>query len=369
MSNKKLFKYLEKEEELIDTNIQFSYFGGEGEKALVLAFSSYIEGYKKTTKLIYEEMKKGSNKDMDTLIYALCFNHRHCMEICLKKLYIKYSGKDEDGLKEFLNANHNLLKIWEYLNPILEENVEKVGSSVQIEDIEGYIKEMDEFDKNSMRMRYPITKKLESSNKEVLRLDFHNFHECMLDFYELIKTIDDDIDNQVSYQATKKEYDDFLKKYSSSKKNIKKYIKIIRQCVKNPEKKQFETIDITKINYEELVNENPSAKELSFLSPDDKKMIEVLYYAGRSINEKNVKLSQLPENKYKDFVNHCIFMMGTLGLKKDKPSFNVFQKMKEDIIKNIETSISILRYSKFRMLLNFLYFYSMRILQTFFIKT
>lgn len=339
MSDKELFKFLKTKEEFIEVDKQFSYFGWEGEQ--LLAFSSYIEGYKETTKLIYEEMKKGSNKGMDTLIYALCFNHRHCMEICLKKLYIKYSGKDEDGLKEFLNVNHNLLKIWEYLKPVLEENVGKVGSSVQINDIEGYIKEMDEFDKNSMRMRYPMTKKLEANNEKELRLDFHNFHECMLDFYKLIETIDFDIDNQVLYQATKEEYDDFLRKYERGKKSIKNYLTFLKPYVdKEIEKEEKYIIVISNVSrfYEDkfYMNRNiDNYKYLEKLSNDVRKIIIILYEAGKSVELQEIKLSRSLEYKVRDFINLCCLCS------KKSIDFDDIQRICKKPTKNIKLYLEI----------------------------
>ena len=320
-----LFKFYEPEE-LVNDDI--SYFGWEKEGGISYAFYHIAEAYKEAAKLIYEKMSKGDIANKDMLIYPLCFNHHHCMELYLKTLYIKYSRVDEEELKKFFNTNHNLLKIWEYLKPILEENVNKVGSSVKIDDIENYIKEMHEFDESSMRMRYLISKKLEFNNKKHMWLDFYNFHECMLDFYKLIETIDFDIDNQVSYQAKKEEYDDFLRKYEKAKQSLINFINILEQ-------------------YEEDKTKNKSNDAFSIqnildkLTDDEGVIIETLYFSGRNVNIGIVRLPLSPKDKVEDFVNFCISIYCDKSRERQE-YLQVSLKKERDIIKNIKTSMDIL---------------------------
>ena len=192
-----LFKFYEPNELVNIRDDQFSHFGWEGKGAF--AFFMYADSYKKAGEVLYEKMKTGNNGDRDALIYPLCFNYRHCMEMLLKFLYIKYSKTDNEGVKKFLDKGHYLDKIWKELKPILEMNINKVSTKIDIDVIEKYVKEMHYFDERSMRMRYPITKKLTSNNDGNLRMDFHNFHNQMLAFYNSICQIDYDIDNQVEY--------------------------------------------------------------------------------------------------------------------------------------------------------------------------
>ncbi|ATA75122.1 hypothetical protein [Capnocytophaga sp. H2931] len=350
MKSNTLFKFYEPEDLININGKQFSHFGWEGKGAF--AFFLYAESYKSAAELLYEKMKTGNNADIDTLIYPLCFNYRHCMEMLLKYLYIKYSKTDENGLKSFLNANHNLNKIWKDIKPILEQNINKVGSKIDINVMENYVIQMHDFDDKSMTMRYPITKKLDA-NKTELRLDYHNFHIQMLCFYNSILQLDSDIDNQINYQASKEDFDLFIEKYKLAKNNVLEFIKIIQpfadidkaklECDKLP-------IKSSNINWEELLGENSeytlTRKYLDNLPSDDKIIIEVLYYAGRDVASKRVTLSKSPKKKIEDFINFCIFQMKTihpeLKFGEKVPFINTQTKSSNNIIKYIRNAMSIL---------------------------
>lgn len=309
-----IFKYIEGDSLDVLTD-QFSHFGWEGRGSL--AFYSYAMGYQKATELIFEEMKKGFNKDMDTLIYPLCFNHRHCMEILLKYLYIKYSGEDDEGLKKFLNSNHNLDKIWKDVKPILEYNMNKMGSKIDIDAIEHYIKEMDKFDEKSMRMRYPITKQLQANNEEEQRLDFTHFHQKMLEFYEAIEKVNEDIDNQVYCQAPQDEYDLFIEQYKKTRHLIKGFINFLQPYVEKEIEKESYEININsliensgELDVEGFEEDMEKCKKIlshfEGLSIDAKKIIIALYEAGKSVVNEEINLSISTEDRMKDFINLCL---------------------------------------------------------------
>ncbi|WP_454998450.1 hypothetical protein [Capnocytophaga granulosa] len=225
------------------------------------------------------------------------------------------------------------------LNPILKINIDKVGTRIDINFIKDCVNEMNEFDQGSMRMRYPITKKLESTNIE-LRLDFHNFHDQMMIFYESICQLDSDISNQVRYQGTKEENELFVKKYNLAKREIMGFLNIIRPYVGNSIKKE--------INFKNLFNGDDEyviiEEYLDSLTSDHKIVIEVLFYAGRAVNSEEVRLSKTSNMKVRDFINFCLYHMKNFGLEfgKEIPYMNTSSKQLEDIIRNIETAMSII---------------------------
>jgi hypothetical protein len=333
-----LFKFYEPNELINIDGDRFSHFGWEGIESF--AFFMYAESYKRAGELLYKKMKEGNNGDRDALIYPLCFNYRHCMEMLLKFLYIKFSKENEEGIKEFLNKNHDLNKIWNMLNPILKINTDKVGTRIDINFIKNCVNEMNGFDQGSMRMRYPITKKLEPTNKIELRLDFHNFHDQMVIFYESICQLDSDISNQVRYQGTKEENELFVKKYNLAKREIMGFLNIIRPYVGNSIKKE--------INFKNLFNGDDEyviiEEYLDSLTSDHKIVIEVLFYAGRAVNSEEVRLSKTSNMKVRDFINFCLYHMKNFGLEfgKEIPYMNTSSKQLEDIIRNIETAMSII---------------------------
>lgn len=336
-NNNILFKIFKTKDLVYGSNNSFSHFGWEGTG--VIAFSSYAMGYQAAAELIFGKMEKGTTGDVDTLIYPLCFNHRHCMEILLKRLYIKYSRENEERIKKFLNANHNLDKVWEDVKPILKKNIDRVGSNVDIEFLEDCVKAMQEFDDKSMKMRYPITKQLEASNQKEVRLDFKHFHNCMLKFYKKLDQVDRDIDNQVSYQAPQEEYDLFLTKYRETKSSIEGFINILKPYIVgekefNRTKEWFEREKEKKLKLFSYLEE---------LSSDKFIMIKTLYGAGRDVNNHGVKFSLVKEDRLKDFVNFCLLC----PIKYDREILeheimDILQYYPSSIVSNLEKSMSLL---------------------------
>lgn len=326
-----------KQEELV--NNDFSYFGWEGIGSG--AFLTTATAYKEAAELIYEKMKNGNIRDKDILVYPLCFNYRHCMELLLKFLYIEHSNISKEELKDFLNTNHDLNKIWQQVKPILSAGKKRVGTKVNIGAIEHYVKEMHRFDEKSMRMRYPISKSVEKNNDN-LRLDFHNFHNCMTKFYDAIMQIDDDISGQVHYKASKSDFDMFMEKYQNSKKSLINFIDFLKPYVKE----EITTFDIKDFSYELLVEQHNLQQEfLNNLSCDDKVLIEALYYAGRDVKTKRVKLPLLPEESIKDFVSFCLLMMKPeygVEFGVEPTHLNTMTKDEGDIIECIQISMNIL---------------------------
>lgn len=293
-------------------------------------------------------MKNGHIGDKDILVYPLCFNYRHCMELLLKFLYIGHSKIDKEGLKDFLNTNHDLNKIWQQVKPILSTGKKRVGTKVNIGEIEHYVKEMHKFDEKSMRMRYPISKSVEKNNDN-LRLDFHNFHNCMTKFYDAIMQINDDISGQVHYQASQDDFDMFMEKYQNSKKSLINFIDFLKPYVKE----EMTTFDIKDFSYEllvELVEQHNLKQEfLNKLSCDDKVLIETLYYAGRDVKTKRVRLSFSPKESIKDFVSFCLLNMKPeydVEFGVEPRHLNTMTKDEGNIIECIQISMDILDKNK-----------------------
>lgn len=138
----------------------------------------------------------------------MCFLYRHFVELSVKHLSVKFACKSEEDYKEFLNKNHNLYNLWMALKPSLSENRKRVGSSVSIGALEHYVLEVDKFDKDSMAMRYPVTKDLKPTNAST-RLDIVNLHDRMAELYRAFYTIAGDLENQLKIEVEQDEIDAF----------------------------------------------------------------------------------------------------------------------------------------------------------------
>lgn len=147
-------------EEIKSTSDKFSHVGYSN--SIGFDFESYLIGYAKACELIsnqYKIVSSKSYKELDTLFYPLMFLYRHTVELWIKFLFVEYSFEDKDVLKTFWEKNgHKLIKSWDSTKQYLEKPLLDHSSSVDLKYIRDCINEIDEFDKLSMRNRFPIDK-------------------------------------------------------------------------------------------------------------------------------------------------------------------------------------------------------------------
>ncbi len=335
-----VFKFFEIEElQNLDEN-DYSHFGWERG---FYAFASLADAYRNGANAIYDKIvaSKGNIAIIDTLIYPLCFMHRHCMEITLKYLYTKHSNCNQEQLKTFLNTNHSLTNTWNILKPIFSSGKKKVGSGIDIGALEHYISEMNKFDPISMRMRYPIDKKLNPHN-QVSWLDYRNLHNCMNEFYTAIGKIDYDIDNQIKEQEPELKLENYIENYKIAKPKILKFISLIIKINEKEEKLLIKT------PYGISVKEVEHKKNLFIrsLSSDEKIIFETLFYAGRAVLCKEVRLSLEPQDRVNDFLTICIQEMEQSRLKFGSDvtdaKIKFYSKRALSIVSNLEEAIKII---------------------------
>lgn len=168
--------------------------------------------------MLLERMGKGSNNFaiVDSLIYPLFFNYRHSIETYLKLLFFKYGEQTEQARRDFLELGHDLQNLWSNLRPYLNKGKKHVGSSINLDAVEHYIKSINGFDPNSMVMRYPIEKDLKANKDHEYRFDFINFGERMNELCSSLRQLDYDLSNQMLETASLEElntYLDMIEKY------------------------------------------------------------------------------------------------------------------------------------------------------------
>lgn len=333
-----IFRELSPEE--IAQKKPFSHFGWEGTDA----FSFYVisDGYWNCAKFLMVKMKENGNNFalVDSLIYPLFYNYRHSIETYLKQLFFNCGDQSEYARSKFLKIGHNLWLLWTKLRPFLEQGKKHVGTPIELNIIEHYIKEINDFDPDSMVMRYPITKKLSANKSKEYRFDFIYFGDRMNELCETLRQLNNDLSNQMKEAATLVELDEYLnylKKYHSK---IDEFIKILK---KDSERKTFKIESI-----ETILDLEPSPTQL-FLhkcEPDLLILLDNLFYGGQCINTNNPRLSISFEERQKEFVKLCNTILKYHGLRfgspPDKSQINIYSKSPSIILKNIATAISIL---------------------------
>ena len=113
----------------------------------------------------------------------------------IKYLYFKYSDTDDTDKKSFIKTvNHRLNEAWTNVKPHVVPLLAKLNSSLDLTLFDDFIDEIDSFDTDSFRMRYPIKKDLATVHNTVVKLNVIGLHAKMLDFYKMFDDLDNELD-------------------------------------------------------------------------------------------------------------------------------------------------------------------------------
>lgn len=330
-------------EELI-TRKPFSHFGWEGIGAF--SFFTISDGYWESAKMLLEKMKKESNNFaiVDSLVYPLFFNYRHSIETYLKLLFFKYGEQTEAARCSFLELGHDLQNLWANLRPYLNKGKKHVGSSINLDAVEHYIKSINGFDPDSMVMRYPIEKNLKANKEHEYHFDFINFGERMNELCASLRQLDYDLSNQMLETASLEELNTYLGLIEKYRPQIDSFLSILKTESKEESIKTFNVHDFIS----DLKSYEPS-KTYKFLrecDPDLLILLDNLFYGGRTVNANEIRLSTSPVCRQKEFVRFCCNLLDKDGLcfgeKPQEGQINIWGKMSSSLLYGINTALSIL---------------------------
>lgn len=330
-------------EELIARD-PFSHFGWEGAGAF--SFFTISDGYWESAKMLLERMEKESNNFaiVDSLVYPLFFNYRHSIETYLKLLFFKYGEQTEQARCEFLELGHDLQNLWSNLRPYLNKGKKHVGSSINLDAVEHYIKSINGFDPNSMVMRYPIEKDLKANKDHEYRFDFINFGERMNELCSSLRQLDYDLSNQMLETASLEELNTYLDMIEKYRPQIDSFLSILKTESKEEAIKTFNVHDF--INDLKSHEPSPTYQFLRECEPDLLILLDNLFYGGRTVNSNEIRLSTSIVGRQKEFVRFCYALLDKDGLRfGEKPQeyqINIWGKMSSSLLDGISTALSIL---------------------------
>lgn len=331
------------QEELI-TRKPFSHFGWEGNGAF--SFLTISDGYWESAKLLLEKMKKESNNFaiVDSLVYPLFFNYRHSIETYLKLLFFKYGTQTEQARRDYLELGHDLQNLWANLRSHLNKGKKHVGSTININAIEHYIKSINGFDPDSMMMRYPVEKDLKANKEHDYHFDFINFGERMDELCASLRQLDYDLSNQMLETASLEELSTYLDMIEKYRRQIDEFLSILKA---ESETETIKTFDFQTL-IDNLKNNEPSkiCKFLNECEPDLLILLDNLFYSGRTVNSKEIRLSTSEVSRQKEFVKFCLELLHKdrlcFGKIPDKDQINIWGKTASALLKGISTALSIL---------------------------
>ena len=319
-----LFDYLTGAEERFSVdNILYLGWYGKGAEA----FKQYADAYSYSADVLYNKFVDVGRDfaHKDRLALTLLFLYRHYCELIIKYLYFKYLRvvqqfeSEEEYLatvKSYFERNqHMIVPLWNELLPIIAPLRKRVKADVSIEAITSYLQQIDRFDSSSMTMRYPVQKDLSPMIDGHIKIDIVNFHEKMVCLVSEIAKLDEAIDNQIvkdypkedleiCFQALKRhkaEYDTFLQKVHN--------FQLAEEAHNTPNA------------VENLMNPHPEIVHcrsdyysfVSSLSDESFRLLEAIYYTGRSIISEEIHLPPKKDNAFFNVLTCLIHYVKLLG--------------------------------------------------------
>lgn len=318
-----------------------AYFGWEGDGSF--SFICIADGYFRSANILLSVMTSHPYDAalVDTLIYPLFFNYRHSIESYLKAIFFNHGERTDDARSQYLRSGHKLKELWLKIKGTLQIGKDHVGSSVDLDAVEYYINEIDQFDPYSMVMRYPIDKKLDSNKLKPLPLDFILLGERMKDLYSSLELLNSDLSNQIADVPSDERYNRFLDLFRKNESQIGRFLSLLKSenisqkeslcdcvldalCAPPPEWHEF----LEQCNSELLI------------------LLDLLYRGGKLVNVQSVHLAVSDTQRKKEFVKVCYDEMERDGLsfneKSDNELLYIKSKKAEHLSSCIDIAISIL---------------------------
>lgn len=119
------------------------------------------------------------------------------MELSLKALYLGYSNdSSKHKISIIKDAGHNLMKMWNYLEPILIEASGSTADKNMVSVVKSYVEQFHQMDKTSFSFRYPITKEMVPVFQDEQRIDLINLKNCVQELSNFFDGMDGLLDDQ-----------------------------------------------------------------------------------------------------------------------------------------------------------------------------
>lgn len=328
-----------------------AYFGGAiGTTGIKGQMSSYIDGYREAIDAIYirflTEAKLGHIWVQDTIVFPLIYNHRHCIELELKRFFCLTAGKFNQ-LAKF--HTHKLSDLWGQLKNFIMERASRIGFNLDVDAIDHYVSTLDSYDEKSIRFRYPMDTTLNSTNPSLELINVRTFHMQLNIFHDTMDFIYHSLVDQVDEWRLDK---DFKRKFLYCLRNNLEDLKVALSYeypkLKYPNKVWLSMSEIPQLGEEEQEREY---RYCQCISHDIKEIIMILY---GSLNKYKInRIAKSNDERLKDLLRICndtysnenIFSFENL----DKAFWEDFNKIitcKEEIISFSEEILFLYKLSK-----------------------
>lgn len=161
-------------------------------------FYPYIAGYIETAGLLREKMIKSEDGKIEELSTAensyfmpMCYLYRNAIELVIKSVWFEDVRDDYQICCKILYKNkHSIIGLWNKLREWIIDYYDENDDVIEYFDkISKCCGELQGFDSDASRFRYPCTKYMEPYQKQCITFDYLNLSEFMESLFDAIDGI------------------------------------------------------------------------------------------------------------------------------------------------------------------------------------
>lgn len=357
-----LFDYLTGVEERfsVDNILYIGWYGNGAE-----AFKQYADAYSYSADVLYNKFVDVGRDfaHKDRLAIALLFLYRHYCELIIKYLYFKYIGtyrqfESEEAflaaVKDYFERNqHMIVPLWNELLPIIIPLRKRVKADVSIEAITSYLQQIDRFDSSSMTMRYPVQKDLSPMIDGHIKIDIVNFHDKMTCLLSEIAKLDEAIDNQIVKDYPIEELEGCFQALKRHKAEYDTYLQKVQKLQQvEAEHNTPDALNNIMYPHSEVVHCRADYYSyVSSLSDESFRLLEAIYYTGRSVISEEIHLPAQRDNAFFNVLTGLLLNVKLLGngdcslstpySDDERDSCSFYQYRKDCLLKHIGCILSL----------------------------
>ena len=163
--------------------------------------SAYIETAGFLRNAMTEAQNKGDNSVAEVYFFPMCYLYRNAIELSLKAAWFEEAREDFQKRCKVLNKKkHSIVGLWNSLRGWIEKFYGNMDDSKSyFDDIRKCCEELQGFDSDASRFRYPCDKLMNDYFQKITILDYMNIAECMESLIQAIDGIDTELNVRNEY--------------------------------------------------------------------------------------------------------------------------------------------------------------------------
>lgn len=137
-------------------------------------FYPYVKAYSESADILYQYIIK-EKETKQALFIPMCYLYRNGIELAIKEILFEESSLDyQSATKKIKEKKHSISALWNLIKSDIVRHAGVSDDDPELRNVEGYIKQLHDFDGASDKFRYPTNKDLQMHYNTPKKFDVDN---------------------------------------------------------------------------------------------------------------------------------------------------------------------------------------------------